>query len=133
MVNGTAKEILQLIAYLDSHAQLNGVDNRSKVHIEMKASGFAIKPLLQQKGYNTVRINNKHVRLGKFNRVEQCEPFLASGRVFLIEDKNNNYIPNFLAQCTAFPNGAHDDLVDVLCYPILKYFLGRRTAQTTVR
>jgi predicted phage terminase large subunit-like protein len=97
----------------------------------MKASGFAIKPLLQQKGYNAVRIDNKHVRLGKYNRVEQSEPFLASERVVLIQ---GGYIQQFLSQCTAFPNGAHDDLVDVLTYPILKYFIkAKKAAKTNYR
>lgn len=126
MVHGVKKEIQQLVKYLDAHGSINGLTSRSKVNIEMKASGFAIKPLLHERGYNTIKIDNKHVRLGKFNRVEQCEPFLASGRVFLIQDKGTNWIPSFLAQCTAFPNGAHDDLVDVMTYPILKYFIKAR-------
>lgn len=130
-VNGVKKEIKELVNYLDSHAYINGATSQSKVNIEMKASGFAIKPLLHERGYNTIKIDNKHVSLGKFNRVEQCEPFLASGRVFLIQDKGTNWIPTFLAQCTAFPNGAHDDLVDVLTYPILKHFVkAKKRAQT---
>ena len=125
-VSGVAKELEKLIPYLDAHAGLNGITNRSKVNIEMKASGFAIKPLLFEKGYNTVRINNKHVALGKFNRVEQCEPFLASGRVVLIQERGVNWIERFMGQCTAFPNGSHDDLVDVLAYPVMKHFVNVR-------
>jgi len=120
-VYGVRKEIKQLIDYLEANSKINGATNRSVVNIEMKASGFAIKPLLHERGYNTVRIDNKHVRLGKYNRVEQCEPFLASGRVVLIQT-GGNWQQSFLSQCTAFPNGAHDDKVDVLTYPILKYF-----------
>jgi predicted phage terminase large subunit-like protein len=131
IVQGVQKEILEVVDYLDSHAQANGATSRSKVHIELKASGFAIHPLLRQKGYNTVKIDNKHVRLGKYNRVEQCEPFLASERIVLIQGGWNR---EFLAQCTAFPNGAHDDLVDVLCYPILHYFVkGKKAAKTNYR
>ena len=133
-VSGVAKEIEKLLPYLDSHAKANGITNRSKVHVEMKASGFAIKPLLFDKGYNTVKINNKHVALGKFNRVEQCEPFLASNRVILIQEKGVNWIDKFMQQCTAFPNGSHDDLVDVLAYPVMKHFVSvRRNAKTSLR
>jgi predicted phage terminase large subunit-like protein len=131
-INGVKKEIKELIRYLDGHALLNGASSRSKVFIEMKASGFAIKPLLHDKGYNTMRIDNKLVRLGKYNRVEQIEPFLASGRIFLIQDnRNSNWIPQFLEQCISFPNAAHDDLVDVLCYPILHYFVKNKRAAKT--
>lgn len=129
---GVAKEIEKLLPYLDSHARANGITSRSKAHIEMKASGFAIKPLLFERGYNTVRINNKHVALGKFNRVEQSEPFLASNRVVLIKEEGETWIEPFLNQCAGFPNAPHDDLVDVLTYPIMKYFVsGKRTAKTT--
>jgi len=130
-VSGVAKEILQLIDYLDGHAIANGVTARSKVNIEMKASGFAIKPLLKAKGYNVVKIPNVHVRMGKYNRVEQCEPFLASERVVLIRETGSNWISSFLAQCTSFPNGKHDDKVDVMTYAVMKHFLKPRTKAKT--
>ena len=129
-IYGVRKELDKLMQFLPSNASVNGATNSSQFHIEMKASGAAIKVLLRNQGYNTVRITNDHVKIGKYNRVEQCEPFLAGGRVVLIQ---GNWIPSFIAQCTAFPNGAHDDKVDVLTYPILKYFLTRGKAKTTVR
>lgn len=121
-ITAVRKEISDLIKYLKADASLHGHSVRSSVYVEMKASGYAIKPILHKDGYNTRRINNKHVSLGKENRVELCEPFLASGRVFLIREQGSKWIKSFIEQCKAFPNGAHDDMVDVLCYPILKYF-----------
>jgi predicted phage terminase large subunit-like protein len=65
-------------------------------------------------------VNSKVEALGKFNRVENSEPTLASGKVFLIKGVWNQ---EFIDQCAAFPNGTHDDMVDVLCYAIHKYYI----------
>lgn len=126
------KELNKLMKYLVANEDVNGMNERSLYHIEMKASGAAIKVLLHQAGWNTKRINNKHVSVGKVNRVEQSEPFLAAGRVFLIRDERSNWIDSFLAQCKVFPNGTHDDKVDVLTYPILNYFLKKRKRTITI-
>jgi predicted phage terminase large subunit-like protein len=131
-VSGCRKELSDLIEYLKSHAALNGHSLRSKVFIEMKSSGYAIKSILHEQGYNTVKINSKHVSIGKENRVELCEPFLASGRIFLIREFGSNWIPSFIEQCKNFPNGTHDDKVDVLAYPILKYFTKNQKGSTIV-
>ena len=42
-----------------------------------------------------------------------------------------NYIPDFISQCESFPNGRHDDKVDVMTYPILKHFLTAGKAKTS--
>ncbi|MDX1365609.1 MAG: terminase family protein [Arenibacter latericius] len=130
-VTGVRKEISDLIDYLKEHSSLNGYTKRSSVNVEMKSSGFAIKKILFDEGYNTIPINSKVVSLGKKNRVELCEPYLASGRVFLIKEQGSSWIPSFLAQCKAFPNGANDDKVDVLAYPIIKYFMKNKTGGVT--
>jgi len=71
-------------------------------------------------GFNTRAVPNKTVSEGKYNRVENSEPFLASERVVLVRGGWNQ---KFISQCAAFPNGVHDDLVDVLCYAIHHYFI----------
>ena len=131
-VTEVRKELSELISYIKTDSSINGMTNKSSFNIEMKASGAAIKVLLNNLGFNTVRINNKHVSIGKFNRVEQSEPFLAGGRVTLI-DNNSHWIRPFLEQCKSFPNGAHDDMVDVLTYPILKYFTKRQRKGVKLR
>ena len=54
-------------------------------------------------------IKISEMSLGKFNRVENSEPFLASGKIFLIQGSWNM---EFIDQCASFPNGLHDDQVD---------------------
>ena len=96
---------------------------RSTVNIELKASGYPLSSMLSTEkygGFNTVGINNKVVALGKYNRVENAEPFLISGKVFLVRGGWNK---RFIDQCTSFPTAKHDDMVDVLCYAIDEHFI----------
>lgn len=79
-------------------------------------------------GFNTRGIDSKVVGLGKFNRVENSEPFLASEKVVLVEGGWNNA---FIEQCAEFPNGLHDDMVDVLCYAVDKYFMKKEGGGAT--
>mgnify|MGYP005998812839 CR=1 FL=1 len=57
--------------------------------------------------------------------MENSEPFLASGKVFLVEGGWNT---EFIDQCAAFPNGVHDDMVDVLAYAVHKYYIKKSPA-----
>ncbi len=123
--SGVRKELYELLKYFRSYARSNSQGTQSSVHIELKASGHSLKSMLSKPewgGFNTRKINEKTVRAGKFNRVESSEPFLASGKVFLVEGGWNM---EFIDQCAAFPNGGHDDMVDCLCYAIHKFFINK--------
>ena len=71
--------------------------------------------------HNCIKIPSKVVHYGKLNRVQNSQATLASGKVFLVKGSWNS---SFIDQCAAFPNDTHDDMVDVLCYAIHKYFIG---------
>lgn len=125
--SGVRKELYELLKYFKGYAINHGYNAKSSVYIELKASGHPLKSMLSKVdhgGFNARAIDNKIVALGKFNRVENSEPTLASGKVFLVEGAWNEA---FVSQCTAFPNGTHDDMVDVLAYAIHKYFI-KKTA-----
>ena len=119
-VTGVRKELYKFLEFYGDHAPANGITKQSSVFIEMKASGRAFKSFLTKGGYNCRPISEKTVRYGKFNRVENAEPFLASGRIYLVE---GNWNSDFVEQCKAFPNGVHDDKVDTLTYAIDHYFI----------
>jgi predicted phage terminase large subunit-like protein len=119
-ITGFRKRISKAVEVFKKDARFANVTQRSMVHIEMKSSGFAFHDLLQEEGFNCVAIDNSFVKLGKHTRVEEIEPPLRGGKVVLIE---GFWIPSFIEQCESFPNGAHDDKVDVLCYPIHEYLL----------
>lgn len=123
-ISGVRKELYELLKYFKEYAAANYWKPTSSVFIELKASGSPLKSMLSKieyGGFNARGINNKIVSLGKFNRVENSEPFIASGRVVLVN--TGNWINDFLEQCAAFPNGAHDDKVDVLTYFIHKFMI----------
>lgn len=121
--SGIRKELYELLPYFKDYALANQYKPQSSVYIELKASGHPLKSMLSKVeygGFNTRKIDNKIVSLGKFNRVESIEPFLASGKVVLVKGSWNN---EFIEQCASFPNGIHDDMVDVLAYAVFKYFI----------
>ena len=51
----------------------------------------------------------------KISRVNSVSAFIESGRCYLLE---GNWNDSFLNEVNAFPNGRHDDKVDVLVMAI---------------
>lgn len=120
-VSGFRKRISKAIEFIKMDSRVAGCDYSSLFHIEMKSSGYAFLDFLREAGYNCTEIDSKTESLGKNTRVEEVEPYLRGGRVILIED--GNWVDSFVTQCEVFPNGKHDDMVDVLCYAIYEYFI----------
>lgn len=120
---GVRKELHELLGFFKDYAKSNYRARTSSVHIELKASGHPLKSMLSKfeyGGFNCRGIPNKVVGLGKFNRVENAEPFLASGKIVLVQGGWNQ---RFIDQCATFPNATHDDMVDDLTYAIHHYFI----------
>lgn len=87
--------------------------NPKKVVIEDKASGQQLIQEAKAKGNNKV-VGYKPLK-GKEFRAEEKNGLvdeLYSGNVFF--DKSANYYPDLKAELVSFPNGAHDDCVDML-------------------
>ena len=80
--------------------------NAQRVLIEDKANGTAIIDVLQREMF-CVPVNPKG---GKEARVNAISPAIESGHVFLPE--NMPWLEAFMDQFSAFPAGAHDDMVD---------------------
>lgn len=121
--HGIRKELAGFLDYFKPYTRLNSWKSSSTVFIEPKASGKDMKSMLRKVDYgafNVVEIPNDAVSLGKWNRAELSEPFLLSGKVVLVEGGWNSA---FTTELGEFPNGAHDDLVDVFTYAIWWYFI----------
>jgi len=116
-------ELYELLKYIKGYAKENYHGAKNTVFIEPKASGKSIKSMLNKKKFNCVEIQNKVVSLGKMSRVEDAEPTLESGKVFLLKGPWNK---KFIKQCATFPNAKHDEHVDNLCYNIDRHFLNKR-------
>lgn len=77
-----------------------------EVLIEDKANGSAIINVLQKEMF-CIPVNPKG---GKVARVNAVSPAIESGHVYVPE--NAPWLGDYLDQWTAFPAGAHDDMVD---------------------
>lgn len=85
-------------------------DNRSEIWIEPKASGLSVGQTLEKKmpGYNIL-----YYKLPKGSKVDRTlanEPKYASHKIFLVRGAWN---AGFIHECKSFPNGLHDEAVDV--------------------
>lgn len=81
----------------------------SRVLIEDKANGSAIIQTLQSQMLGVIGINPSG---GKEARVNAVSHAIEGGNVFL--PKDTPWVDEFLDQCTAFPAGKHDDMVDAM-------------------
>jgi len=113
-------ELYQLLDYIPKYFEAHNVTKNARVFVEPKASGKSIVSMLRKLSYNAIEIPNKRVSLGKISRVEDCSPSLQAGKVSLLK---GNWNDKFLDEVVSFPNGAHDDQVDNLCYSVFEYFI----------
>lgn len=129
---GVRKQLAEYLEFIVPWLKSEGYKPTSSVNIELKASGYGFYSMLKSPKYgsfNCEKIDNKHVGYGKLGRCENSQPTLASGRVFLVRGGWNEA---FIDQCCNFPNDLHDDMLDILCYAIHKYFIGETDVSVDV-
>ena len=92
------------------------------VLVEDKANGSAIIQTLQRQMY-VVPVNPIG---GKVSRVNAVSAAIESGHVFLPMVEKAPWVNDFVDQFSAFPSGAHDDMVDAASQALnrLIYFSG---------
>lgn len=114
-------EMPAALKYISELARLYGIDSRSRIFFEPKASGKSMKQMIfvEDPYLNPVEIDSHLVNEGKESRIQVSAPKTEAGRVVLIEGHWNN---NFIAQNTKFPNAKHDEYVDLLGYACDYYF-----------
>ena len=113
-VKAVRLEFPELIKEIQHFASVNGYSNSSRIYVEPKASGKSIVQMLRKStGLNIME--DKPPTQDKISRVTAVSPFIESRRVNLLDGR---YINDFLNELKAFPNGAHDDQVDVLVMAI---------------
>lgn len=77
--------------------------------IEDKANGTAIINVLSSEMEGVIPVKPEG---GKVTRANAVSPAIESGRVYL--PRFASFVEDFVAECSAFPNGAHDDQVDAM-------------------
>jgi len=85
------------------------------IYIEDKANGSAIIQVLRTEIGGVIAVEPYG---GKEARVSAVSPQIEAGNVFLPELQP--WIHDFVEECSAFPNGAHDDDVDCMSQSLLK-------------
>lgn len=107
-----------LIEFVKSYVMINDYSNMgSMIWVEPKASGKSLVQSLQRNSkLNVGEIESDLVNgKDKMGRLSTVSPYIQSGRVVLVEGTWNEA---FLTQVCSFPNAAHDEFVDLLCYAI---------------
>jgi predicted phage terminase large subunit-like protein len=79
--------------------------------VEDKANGPAVIDTLKHEIPGLIAINPEG---GKVVRAQAVSPLIESGNVYLPNPAHHPWVEDFLEECGAFPNGAHDDQVDAM-------------------
>lgn len=102
--------LTQFVAFYNKHKANKEVKLRNAA-IEDKASGTGLIQTIKQ----THKIPVKPIKRDtqdKVSRAMAITPYIESGYVFL--PKNAPWVSDLLSETSAFPNGSHDDQVDVV-------------------
>lgn len=118
---GEFLEMPELLKKINEYAKLFGLDNKSKIYAEPKASGKSLKQMINSTyGHlNAVEIKGKLVTEGKESRAHVASPKFEAGKVKTVK---GNWNDDFEMQLTGFPNVAHDEAIDLMGYAVQKYF-----------
>jgi predicted phage terminase large subunit-like protein len=58
---------------------------------------------------------------GKIARASAVSPLVEAGNVYLPHPDWQPWVRDFIEECAAFPNGAHDDQVDAMTQALLRW------------
>ncbi|MGI6168815.1 MAG: phage terminase large subunit [Christensenellales bacterium] len=98
----------------------------SAILVEDKANGPAVIQVLRREIPGVIGIDPKG---GKVARVNAVSPAIESGNVFLPKDAP--FTADFVNECAAFPNGAHDDQVDCMSQALNRFIYRKADAPIT--
>lgn len=85
--------------------------NATAKYVEDKANGSAIISEMSREIPGIIPVNPEG---GKVARVAAISPIVEAGNVWLPHRSLAAWVPEFIEECAAFPNGAHDDQVDAM-------------------
>ena len=58
---------------------------------------------------------------GKIARVAALSPLIEAGNVYLPHPAYATWVNDFIEECAAFPNSAHDDQVDAMSQALFRW------------
>jgi predicted phage terminase large subunit-like protein len=86
--------------------------------IEDKANGSAVIQMLYREIPGILPVNPEG---GKIARAAAASPLIEAGNVYLPHPLYAPWVNDFIEECAAFPNGAHDDQVDAMTQALLRW------------
>ncbi|MDZ7905214.1 MAG: phage terminase large subunit [Cypionkella sp.] len=110
-------------------AKHNAIDNGHlrSMKIEDKVSGTGLIQTLKREGVPVLPIQRDR---DKITRAYDAAPLIESGNVILLQ--NDPSLSDFLAEASAFPNGAHDDQIDPMMDAVTDILQGNNYSLTGV-
>jgi len=113
---------------LDFTATLHAIRQMSAAHpgaltklIEDKANGSAVISVLRKELSGIIPVNPEG---GKEARAGAIAPLVEAGNVWLPDPTIAPWVGDFVEECAAFPNGAHDDQVDAMSQALFRMSAG---------
>ena len=88
--------------------------------IEDKANGSAVIQMLTHDIPGILPVTPEG---GKVARAQAVSPLIEAGNVYLPHPQFMPWVNDFIEECAAFPNGAHDDQVDAMTQALLRWHL----------
>jgi predicted phage terminase large subunit-like protein len=86
--------------------------------IEDKANGSAVIQMLSREIPGILPVNPER---GKVARASAVSPLIEAGNIFLPHPLYAPWVNDFIEECAAFPNGAHDDQIDAMTRAFLQW------------
>lgn len=112
--------LVQARAFWSKHSPNPGIGSLRGMRVEDKVSGTGLIQTLRREGIPVTGIQRS---TDKLTRVMDAAPYIESGNVLL--PSNAPWLSDFLAECSAFPNGAHDDQIDPMCDAVAEVATGK--------
>lgn len=88
--------------------------------IEDKANGSAVIQMLAREIPGLLPVNPEG---GKVARAAAVSPLIEAGNIYLPHPLWAPWVNDFIEECAAFPNGAHDDQVDAMTQALLRWHM----------
>lgn len=115
--------LVQARAFWAKHKDAQGQAALRAIKVEDKSSGTGLIQTLKREGVPILPIQRN---IDKVTRAYDAAPYIDSGNVLLPQQAP--WLSDYLAEFSAFPNGAHDDMVDPTMDAIAE--INARKAQT---
>lgn len=116
------------MTFVPEFAREHGYTNKSLILVEPKATGKSLVQVLKKNTAMNIK-EAEAPKESKVARVNSVAAMIEAGRVHV--PKGQIWVLDFLNECAAFPNAAHDDMVDCLSGILINEFKQAKAPRKT--